>query len=138
MFCWSSGRRDLLPFFSFLGCCPSDRVPLPPSHLSISSPPGRRSSGRRPPSCSSPRRTQTGAYRRRCSPLGPPCWRRRAAGSPTCSFGLRWDEGGGQDCSDLGLLYTHRSFTDGSWMDVSKDFTKAACSVLRCFRNRTS
>lgn len=61
----------------------------PISSLSVSSPPERRSSGRRPPSCSSPRRTQTDACRPRCSPFGPPYSERRAEGSPACSSGLR-------------------------------------------------
>lgn len=63
------------------------------SSASVSSPPERRSSGRRPPSCSSPRRTPTDVCRPRCSPLGPPYTETRAAGSPTCSSGLK--NGGG-------------------------------------------
>lgn len=59
------------------------------SLLSVSSPPERRSSGRRRLSCSSPRRTRTDACRPRCWPFGPPYRKTRAAGSPTCSSGLR-------------------------------------------------
>lgn len=66
----------------------------------LDSPPGRRSAGRRPPSCSSPRRTRTAACPPRCSPPAPPYRGTRAAGSPACSSGLgpaRAGSGGGAD-----------------------------------------
>lgn len=58
----------------------------------VSSPPEQWSSGRHPPSCSSPRRTPTDVCRLRCSPLAPPYRATRAAGSLTCSSGLQWEQ----------------------------------------------
>lgn len=63
--------------------------------LAPHAPAATRPSGRRPASCSSPRRTPRASCRPLCSPCGSPWTGTRAGGSPGCSSVLRvrWGQG---------------------------------------------